>query len=134
VLGSIGEGEYASPDARAQMLRTTNRVVNGCVPVVVGIHTCDPDVAKAQMLQAREHGAAAVLIKYKGNPHADGCTVLAFYQGLADLAILPIFYYHYPSDTGLKLSPAQLAAVVRLPGVVGAKISTFDLGEFEELA
>src|SRR5205814_2464557 len=56
VLGSIGEGEYATPDVRAQMLRTTARVVNGCVPIVVGIHTCDPEVAQAQMLQAREHG------------------------------------------------------------------------------
>src|SRR3954452_18952503 len=41
VLGSIGEGEYVTPDVRAQMIRTTTRVVNGCVPVVVGIHTCD---------------------------------------------------------------------------------------------
>ncbi len=134
VLGSIGEGEYATPEVREQMIRTSVRVVNGCVPVVVGIHTCDSELAKAQLLQARDLGANAVLVKYKGNPKASGCQVLTFYQGLSDLAVLPIFYYHYPSDTGLKLSPEQIARVVRLPGVVGAKISTLDPDEFRDIA
>jgi 1-pyrroline-4-hydroxy-2-carboxylate deaminase len=133
ILGTIGEGELAAPAVRAQMIQATARIVNGCVPIIVGIHTCDLEMAKAQMLQARELGAAAVLVKYKGNPRANGCQVLAFYQWLSDLAILPIFYYHYPNDTGLKLTPEQLACIVRLPGVVGAKISTLDLREFEEL-
>src|SRR3954471_14686599 len=52
LLGSIGEGETASCEAREQVLRTAARVVNGCVPVVVGVHTCDVEVAKAQMLRA----------------------------------------------------------------------------------
>jgi 4-hydroxy-tetrahydrodipicolinate synthase len=133
ILGSIGEGELAAPAVRAQMIQATARIVNGCVPIIVGIHTCDLETAKAQMLQARELGATAVLVKYKGNPRANGCQVLAFYQCLSDLAILPIFYYHYPSDTGLKLTPEQLACIIRLPGVVGAKMSTLDLREFAEL-
>jgi 4-hydroxy-tetrahydrodipicolinate synthase len=133
VLGSIGEGEYAHFEVRAQMLRATARVVNGCVPIIAGIHTCDIEVAKAQLLQAKELGASAVLVKYKGNPKARGCEVLAFYQCLSDLAALPIFYYHYPSDTRLKLTPAQIASVLKLPGVAGAKISTLDLKEFEEI-
>jgi dihydrodipicolinate synthase/N-acetylneuraminate lyase len=134
LLGSIGEGEYATPEVRAQMLRTTARVVNGCVPIIVGIHTCDIELAKAQLLQAKELGASAVLVKYKGHPRASGCQVLAFYQDLSDLAVLPVFYYHYPSDTGLRLTAAEVARVVKLPGVVGAKISTLDLGEFEAIA
>ena len=60
-----------------------------------------------------------------------------FISALAESAeILPIFgYYHYPqSDTELKLSPGQIAAIARLPGIVGAKISTLELHrEFEEL-
>jgi dihydrodipicolinate synthase/N-acetylneuraminate lyase len=45
--------------------------------------------------------------------------------------VLPIFYYHYPSQTGLRLSPGEVAAVVNLPGVVGIKESTLDLREVE---
>jgi 4-hydroxy-tetrahydrodipicolinate synthase len=134
VLGSIGEGERASPEARARVLAVTARSLNGCVPFVVGIHTCDVECAKLQMVQAKEAGAAAVLVKYKGCPHANGCQVLAFFQALSDCGPLPIFYYHYPSDTHLKLSPAEVAAIVNLPNVVGAKISTLDLREFERIA
>src|SRR3954468_7068546 len=134
VLGSLGEGERASPEARAQVLAVTARTVAGCVPFVLGIHTCDLECAKLQMLQAKEAGAAAVLVKYKGNPHASGCQVLAFLQALSGCGALPIFYYHYPSDTGLKLSPAEVAAIVQLPNVAGAKISTLDLREFEAIA
>src|SRR2546423_2835464 len=131
VLGSLGEGERASAEARAQVLAVTARTVAGCVPFVVGIHTCDVECAKAQLLQAKEAGAAAVLVKYKGCPHASGCQVLAFFQALSDCGALPIFYYHYPTDTGLKLSPAEVAAIVQLPNVARAKISTLDLREFE---
>jgi 4-hydroxy-tetrahydrodipicolinate synthase len=133
LLGSLGEGERASPEARATVLAVTARTVKGCVPFIVGIHTCNVDLAKTQLLQAKEAGAAAVLVKYKGDPHASGCRVLAFFQELGDLGALPIFYYHYPTDTGLKLTPAEIAAVVRLPNVAGAKISTLDLREFERI-
>ncbi|HEX4592473.1 MAG TPA: dihydrodipicolinate synthase family protein, partial [Gemmataceae bacterium] len=85
VLGSLGEGERASAEARAQVLAFTARTVKDCVPFVVGIHTCDVECAKIQLLQAKEAGAAAVLVKYKGNPHASACQVLAFYQELSDL-------------------------------------------------
>ena len=99
VLGSLGEGERASAEARAQVLAVTARTVTGCVPFVVGIHTCDVECAKPQMLQAKEAGAAAVLVKYKGNPHASGCQVLAFYQELSDLRraadpLLPLPHRH----------------------------------------
>jgi 4-hydroxy-tetrahydrodipicolinate synthase len=133
VLGSLGEGERASPSARAQVLAVTARTVVGCVPFVVGIHTCDVECAKSQLLEAKAAGAAAVLVKYKGDPNACGGTVLAFFQVLSDLNALPILYYHYPSDTGLKLAPADIAAIVCLPNVAGAKISTLDLGEFERI-
>ncbi|HEX4588611.1 MAG TPA: dihydrodipicolinate synthase family protein, partial [Gemmataceae bacterium] len=85
VLGSLGEGERASMEARARVLAVTARTVAGCVPFVVGIHTCDVESAKMQLLQAKEAGAGAVLVKYKGNPNASACQVLAFYQQLSDL-------------------------------------------------
>jgi 4-hydroxy-tetrahydrodipicolinate synthase len=116
------------------VLAVTTRVTKDCVPFFVGIHTCDVECAKTQLLLAKEAGAAAVLVKYKGNPHASACQVQAFYQELSDLGVLPILYYHYPTDTGLKLTPAEIANIVKLPNVIGAKISTLDLREFESIA
>jgi 4-hydroxy-tetrahydrodipicolinate synthase len=131
VLGTLGEGEYATTEERAQVIATAVRMAGPRVPVVVGIHTCNIEVAQAQMVQARELGAAAVLVKYLGNPKADAGTVLGFYATLNDLHLLPIFYYHYPSQTHLKLTPEDIARILWLPGVVGIKESTLDLREVE---
>ena len=132
VLGTLGEGMYVSPGERAQVIVTTARVAGRAVPIVVGIHTCNVESALAQMLQARDLGASAVLVKYLGNPHASAGEVLGFYASLSDAGILPIFYYHYPDQTGLELCPQDVAAVVSLPGVVGIKESTLDLPEIQE--
>src|SRR5262249_34159828 len=53
VLGTIGEGEYVNDAERTQVITTAVKAAAGCVPVVVGIHTCNTDVARAQLLQAK---------------------------------------------------------------------------------
>ena len=134
VLGTIGEGEYATLEERAQVIRVAVGQTQGCVPVVVGIHTCDCTVAKTQLQQAKELGASAVLVKYLGRPCASYPEVYGFYQELVAQAAqncLPIFYYHYPRQTGLKLSPSEVAQILLIPGVVGIKESTLDLKEVE---
>jgi 4-hydroxy-tetrahydrodipicolinate synthase len=131
LLGTIGEGQYVDAVERATVIATAARVVKGTVPIVVGIHTSDLAEAQAQTVQAKQLGAAAVLVKYVGNPQASGEEVLGFFHALAELQILPIFYYHYPSDTGLRLSAYDVAAILSLPGVVGIKESTLNLREVE---
>jgi 4-hydroxy-tetrahydrodipicolinate synthase len=132
VLGTIGEGEYASMAEREQVIRVAVAAAKGCVPVVVGIHTCDLAVALDQTRQAAALGASAVLVKYIGRPCADACEVYAFYEQLTAAGGLPVFYYHYPSQTGLQLSPRAVARILLLPGVVGIKESTLDLSETQD--
>ncbi len=131
LLGTIGEGEYANMEERAEVIQVAVQSAAGCVPIVAGIHTCDLEVAKAQLLQAQQLGVCAVLIKYIGNPHAEFCDVFAFFKQLSVLEVLPIFYYHYPSQTGLCLKPEEIAKILLLPGVAGIKESTLNLGEVE---
>jgi 4-hydroxy-tetrahydrodipicolinate synthase len=128
VLGTIGEGQYTTLEERAQVIATAVRVACG-KPVIAGIHTCRLDEAIAQVLQAHELGASAVLVKYLGNPHAAVSEVFSFYAALCDLHALPIFYYHYPSETGLKLTAEEVAAVLNLEGMAGIKESTLNLPE-----
>src|SRR5262249_43413822 len=132
VLGTIGEGEFVNDVEQAQTITTPAKVAAGCVPVVVGIHTCDLDTARAQLLQAKQLGADAVLVKYIGNPRASPGEVLGFFAALSDLHALPIFYYHYPSQTKLHLEPQHVANILGLPEVVGIKESTLNLREVQE--
>jgi 4-hydroxy-tetrahydrodipicolinate synthase len=131
LLGTIGEGQYVTMEERAQVISTAVRVVHGCVPIVVGIHCCEVETARQQLFQAKALGASAVLVKYIDHPGAPGSEVLGFVSALAELNALPIFYYHYPSATGLKLSPPEIADILSLPGVVGIKESTLNLREVQ---
>jgi dihydrodipicolinate synthase/N-acetylneuraminate lyase len=130
VLGTIGEGQYVSDCERAEVIVTAVRVACG-VPVVVGIHTCNLEVARQQMSQAKELGAAAVLVKYVGKPKATPGEVLSFYLTLSDCRLLPILYYHYPSQTGLKLSAQDIGHILALNGIIGIKESTLNLREVQ---
>jgi 4-hydroxy-tetrahydrodipicolinate synthase len=131
VLGTLGEGQYVTPVERAQVIGSAVRTAGGAVPVIAGIHTGSIDEARAQLLQAQQLGASAVLVKYTDHPKASGQEVLGFYAALAEMNALPIFYYHYPSQTGLRLRPEEVAAIVNLPGVAGIKESTLDLREVQ---
>jgi 4-hydroxy-tetrahydrodipicolinate synthase len=131
LLGTIGEGQYTSLEERAQVISTAVHMA-GPAPVIVGIHTCDLNCARTLLYQARDLGAAAVLIKYIGRPHASAAEVLGFFSDLSHENVLPIFYYHYPSQTGLKLSPQDIADILSLPGVVGIKESTLNLKEVQQ--
>jgi len=129
VLGTIGEGDYADMAERAQVIRVAVGTARGRVPVIVGVHTCDLALARAQLIQAKELGASAVLVKYIGNPQASFPEVLGFVNDLCQMQALPVFYYHYPSQTKLSLTPEEVAQILLLPGVVGIKESTLDLKE-----
>jgi dihydrodipicolinate synthase/N-acetylneuraminate lyase len=57
--------------------------------------------------------------------------VLGFFAALSDTQLLPIFYYHYPSQTGVTLAAADIAQILSLSNVVGIKESTLNLREVQ---
>jgi 4-hydroxy-tetrahydrodipicolinate synthase len=127
VLGTIGEGHILNETERGEIINTAVHTAKERVPVVVGIHACNVQDAIAQMQQARALGTTAVLVKYHGNPRASQRQVIDFYTALSDANILPILVYHFPSDTGIRLSPATVRAILCLANVIGIKESTLNL-------
>ncbi len=121
VLDTLGEGEYTTRDERGEVIAAALRVAAGKVPVVVSVHSCQLDEAAEQVMQAKELGASAVLVEYRGNPRAAAPQVLWFYTALDSLHALPLFYEHAPATTGLRLSSSEVAAIVQLPGMVGIR-------------
>ncbi|MCS7166295.1 MAG: dihydrodipicolinate synthase family protein [Gemmatales bacterium] len=133
VLGTLGEGDYATMNERAAVIRTAVATVQGRVPVVVGVHTADIQDALQKARQAQTLGADALLVKYIGDPCPESHRILRFYEHLSQAQILPIFYYHFPGQTGVYLSPHDLAKILSLPNVIGIKTSTLDLAETRAL-
>jgi N-acetylneuraminate lyase len=51
-----------------------------------------------------------------------------YFMDLIDASPLPVFLYHIPSLTGLALSHGELLDLLALPGIVGMKLSSDDIG------
>jgi dihydrodipicolinate synthase/N-acetylneuraminate lyase len=130
VLGTLGEGMYASESERAQVISTAVACAQG-KPVIVGIHACDYGVALQQLKQAKQLGAKAVLVKYTGPARTPFCEVLGFFHALADAGELPLFYYHIPGSVDRKLTVDEVVQVLSHPNIVGVKESVLDLREVQ---
>jgi 4-hydroxy-tetrahydrodipicolinate synthase len=131
LLGSLGEGQYATMAERVDVITTAVATTGGRVPIVVGIHSSSIKLGLDQLRQAKVLGAQAVLVKYTGPRNAPFCDVLMFFQALAGAGELPVFYYHYPDGVDRPLTRAEVIQVLNLDNVVGAKESTLDLKEIE---
>lgn len=131
VLGTLGEGMYASDSERAQVISTAVACTLGKVPVIVGIHASDYSCALQQLKQAKQLGAKAVLVKFTGPARTPFCEVLGFFHALADAGELPLFYYHIPGSVDRKLSRTEVVQVLSHPNIIGVKESILDLREVQ---
>lgn len=131
LLGSLGEGMYASDQERQQVITTAVNEIQGKLPIIVGIHQADVGCALLQLQQAKQLGAQAVLVKYTGAARTPFCDILQFYHTLADTHLLPVFYYHIPGSVDRPLKPHEVVRVVSHPNIVGIKESTLNLRDVE---
>jgi dihydrodipicolinate synthase/N-acetylneuraminate lyase len=127
VLGSYGECPYLTDEDREIVIRTCADTVAESVPILVGITAPSTFVAAEQIRQAHRLGASAVVVCLPQYFRLGFDHVKRHYQTLAEMDLLPVFYYHYPAITGLNLTPAQVAEILSLPNVAGIKESTLDM-------
>ena len=112
-----------------------NAVVSACVtasagrvPVIAGCGSNDTAVALAHIHHAREAGAAAALVvcPYYNKPSQAG--LFAHFSHLATRGGLPIVIYNIPGRSVVDMSVETMARLAALPGIVGVKDATGNLG------
>lgn len=124
VNGTTGEGLLLDLDERKQVLEAALDAVNGRVPVIAhvgAVSTRDAVDLAAHAVSAGAAAVAAIPPIYYG---VDLAAIHAHYQQIAQAARgLPLWLYHIPGATGVHLTPAQFAELVRIDGVRGLKFS-----------
>lgn len=118
--GSCGEYAALTDQERAKVVETVVKTANGRVPVVVG--AAAPSTAKAAgwISQAKEAGAAGVMLLPPINYRPARHEIVEYYRTLAQVG-LPIIAYNNPFDTTSDLTPELLAELAQIPGVVAVK-------------
>lgn len=124
ILGTTGELSSLSFSLRRELIKQTAKLVNGQVPLLVGI----TDTAFAESIQlaqtAADCGATAVVAAAPYYFNLSQAELIAYYQHLAGQLPLPLFLYNMPSHTKIAMEPATVQVLARHPNIIGVKDSS----------
>jgi 4-hydroxy-tetrahydrodipicolinate synthase len=129
-LGTTGLGPAMDLTERKRVAEIVIREVNGQVPVIVQVGSCEPTISLELARHAEKTGADGVASLTPFYYHPDDEAILEYYQKLSQVTMLPTFVYNIPQNTGFNVEPSLLARLSVIPNLVGIKDSS---GNFSQL-
>lgn len=131
--GGNGEFPHLLREERERVARIVVEVVKGQVPIIACTAACSTMEAILLTKDAEEAGAdAAILIPPYYFPLNEESLYEYFVEVVANVN-LPLVIYNNPFYTGNNLSPALIAKLATLDGIIGLKQSNSDLGQLVEV-
>jgi 4-hydroxy-tetrahydrodipicolinate synthase len=112
-LGVTGEVARLEERERAMVLEVVVKQAGGRVPIIAGTSADGTRTCIAYTRQAKDLGAAAVMVSPPRMPKLSSAAVLAHYAALADAVDLPIIVQDYPPIAGFAMEPALLARIAK---------------------
>lgn len=124
VLGTTGEAQSLSFSLREEMIRQTSKILQGRLPLLVGIS--DTSLADSVRLSysAAEYGADAVVSAVPYYFAAAQPELIDFYEALIPKIPLPIYLYNIPTHTKVSFAPTTLYRLSENEKVIGFKDSS----------
>lgn len=133
ILGTTGECTSLSYAIRKEMISNVCRLVDGRVPVLVGITDTAPEESIVLTDYSKECGAAAVVAAppyYFGLSQSE---LVTYFEKLADRLSLPLFLYNMPSHTKTMIAVDTVEKLAKHPNIVGFKDSSANATYFNAL-
>ena len=112
-LGVTGEVARLDEHERATVLSVVVKQAGGRVPIIAGTSAEGTRSCIAYTRQAKDLGAAAVMVSPPRMPKLNSNVVVSHYKALADAVDIPIIVQDYPPITGFAMEPALLARIAR---------------------
>jgi len=132
-VGTTGESSTIGVDEHLEVVRRTVLGVAGRIPVIAGTGANATREAIELTEAAKRLGADACLLvtPYYNKPTQDG--LYRHYRAIAEAVDIPQILYNVPSRTACDLLPETVYRLAAVPGIVGLKEATGDLGRAREL-
>lgn len=121
LLGSTGTYAFLSRAERRRALETASAVVEGRVPILVGVGALRTDEAVRLAQDAKAAGAAAGLLAAVSYTPLTEDEVFRHFETVAVESGLPLVIYDNPATTHFRFTPALIGRLACLPGIVAAK-------------
>jgi len=123
-VGTTGESPTLAHDEHYAVITACVEVAAKRVPVIAGCGSNDTRTALAHLAHAERVGADAALIvvPYYNKPSQAG--LIAHFTALHDATSLPIIIYNIPGRSVADMSVETMAALSKLPRIIGVKDAT----------
>src|ERR671913_332861 len=132
-VGTTGESPTLSEDERVRVVELVVEEAAGQVPVLAGAGGYDTREVVHVAKRMRQAGAQGILsvTPYYNKPTPEG--LYQHYSAIADAARIPIIVYNVPGRTGVNVDPATIARLATIPGIVGVKEASGNMGQICEI-
>jgi 4-hydroxy-tetrahydrodipicolinate synthase len=131
--GTTGESATLDHAEHRHVVDLTIQHVAGRVPVIAGTGSNSTAEAIELTRRAEQAGADAALLiaPYYNRPMQSG--LIAHFTAIAQGTSLPIIMYNIPKRTGVNMEPETVAALSKVPNIVGIKEASGDLNQTNEI-
>lgn len=132
-VGTTGESATLSVDEHCSVLRECVRHAAGRIPIIAGTGANSTAEAIELTQYAREIGAQAALsvVPYYNKPTQEG--IYQHFRRVAETVDLPLIVYNVPGRTVADASNETVVRLAQVPGIVGIKDATADIGRGSDL-
>ena len=133
VVGTTGESPTVDFDEHCLLIRTAIELSAGRLPVIAGTGANSTSEAIELTEYAKAAGAASALsvVPYYNKPTQEG--LYRHFRAIAEQVDLPLILYNVPGRTVADLANETALRLAQVPGIVGIKDATADLGRGSEL-
>ncbi len=133
VVGTTGESPTVDVDEHCLLIRTVVEHARRRVHVMAGVGANATSEAIELTAYAKKVGADSGLsvVPYYNKPTQEG--LYRHFRAIAEKVDLPIVLYNVPGRTVADLSTETAIRLAQVPGIVGIKDATADLGRGSEL-
>ncbi|MCC7326051.1 MAG: 4-hydroxy-tetrahydrodipicolinate synthase [Burkholderiales bacterium] len=133
VVGTTGESPTVDYDEHCLLIRTAVEHAAGRIPVIAGTganSTAEAVELAAYAAKAGAHSHLSV-VPYYNKPTQEG--LYRHFRTIAEAVALPMILYNVPGRTVADLANDTTLRLAEVPGIVGIKDATADVGRGSEL-
>ena len=133
IVGTTGESPTVDVEEHCLLIKTAVQEARGRVPVIAGTGANSTAEAVALTVYAKEAGAHSALsvVPYYNKPTQEG--LYRHFRTIAEKVDLPLILYNVPGRTVADMANDTILRLAEVPGIVGIKDATADLGRGSEL-
>jgi 4-hydroxy-tetrahydrodipicolinate synthase len=133
IVGTTGESPTVDVDEHCRLIAAAVEFARGRVPVIAGTGANSTTEAIALTTFAKNAGVASCLsvVPYYNKPTQEG--LYRHFRKIAETVELPMILYNVPGRTVADLANETVSRLAHVPGIIGLKDATADIGRVSEL-